>query len=240
MKRFIDTCRFADPWYFDLPPEMKCAWEYIWSSCDNAGVWQVNTKLADLQIGKKVDWPEFLKRCDGRIVEIPKGRWFVETFVRFQCGTLSENSRPHAVVIGLLRSHGLMKSDSIQIDYPIDYVRTIHSPQDKDKDQYKDKDQDQDTRTPAKISKDRGTIEEIKAFAIEIGQPESDGEACFHKWEGNGWVNGTAKIKDWRSTMRAWKSSGYLPSQKPVSRNGGKPAHAGEYPENIPCPIIQP
>ena len=58
------------------------------------------------------------------------------------------------------------------------------------------------------------TVDEAKAFAVEIGMPASDGESCFHKWEGNGWKNGTNKVKDWRATMRSWKSAGYLPSQK--------------------------
>lgn len=68
--------------------------------------------------------------------------------------------------------------------------------------------------------KDRGTIEEIKTFCIEIGLPASDGEACFHKWEGKGWKNGGDAIKCWRSTIRSWKTAGYLPSQK----NGQTPA----------------
>lgn len=224
MKRFIETTRFADPWYFELPPEMKCAWEYIWSSCDNAGVWNVNTRLADLQIGKKVDWKSFLKRCEGRVRELPNGKWFLTAFVAFQCGTLSENSRPHAVVIGLLRSHGLMKPDSLSIEYPCTIHSALDTDKDKDKDKDKAEDKDKDT-APPKISKDRGTLEEVKAFAVEIGQPESDGEACFHKWDGNGWTNGGAKIKDWKATIRAWKASGYLPSQKPMTpqRNGGRP-----------------
>jgi hypothetical protein len=68
-------------------------------------------------------------------------------------------------------------------------------------------------------SKARGTIEECVAFAVELKVPESDGEACFHKWEGNGWKNGQSVIKDWRATMRSWKSAGYLPSQKHANSN---------------------
>jgi hypothetical protein len=59
-----------------------------------------------------------------------------------------------------------------------------------------------------------GTLDELKAFAQEIGLPASDGEATFFKWEGNGWKNGNNSVKDWRSTMRSWKAAGYMPSQK--------------------------
>jgi hypothetical protein len=67
----------------------------------------------------------------------------------------------------------------------------------------------------------RGTIEEVCAFAVELGLPPSDGEACFYKWEGNGWKNGSSPIRDWRATIRSWKAAGYLPSQKV---NGSTPA----------------
>ena len=64
------------------------------------------------------------------------------------------------------------------------------------------------------ISKARGTIQDLRSFCVEIGLLASDGDSCFYKWEGNGWKNGTAAIKDWRMTIRSWKSAGYLPSQR--------------------------
>ena len=76
-------------------------------------------------------------------------------------------------------------------------------------------------------SKRKCTLDEAKAFALELGQPVSDGEACFHKWEGNGWKNGTNAIKDWKATMRSWKAAGYLPSQKSLfSMQPKKTKHA--------------
>lgn len=247
MKRFVDTARFADPWYFDLPPEMKCAWEFIWANCDNAGVWVVNQRLADVQIGKKVDWKDFLSKCAGKIVELPRNRWHICDFVAFQCGKLSPDSRPHAVVIGLLRNHGILAYDSLSIVYPDSLCHTLAGgvaatplDLDKDRDREKDKDQDRDT-APAKESriKSRGTLEECKAYAVEVDLPESDGEACFHKWDGNGWTNGGAPIKDWRATIRSWKASGYMPSQK-TPRNGAPKKPNGQYPENIQMPDLTP
>jgi len=79
-----------------------------------------------------------------------------------------------------------------------------------------------DTDTEAKEekkSKCKGTLDELKEFAKEIGLPESDGESCFFKWEGNGWKNGTNRVKDWKATMRSWKSAGYMPSQKQTGQN---------------------
>ena len=62
-------------------------------------------------------------------------------------------------------------------------------------------------------SKARGTLEELKAFCVEIGIPESDGEYFFHHWEGTGWKISKRPIKCWRSTIRSWKIAGHLPSQ---------------------------
>ena len=79
-------------------------------------------------------------------------------------------------------------------------------------------------------SKGTCTLEEAKAFAIELGLPETDGESCFHKWTGNGWMNGQNRVKDWKATIRSWHAAGYLPSQKggkPGAFNGQqKPKHA--------------
>lgn len=63
--------------------------------------------------------------------------------------------------------------------------------------------------------KAKGTLEDLKLFAVTIGLPESDGENCFHKWESTGWKG----ISDWRAKMRTWKLEGYHASQKmpPVS-----------------------
>jgi uncharacterized protein YdaU (DUF1376 family) len=58
------------------------------------------------------------------------------------------------------------------------------------------------------------TFDELKSFILAEGLPESDAIALFNKWEGNGWTNNGKTIKDWKATVRSWRSCGYLPSQK--------------------------
>lgn len=66
----------------------------------------------------------------------------------------------------------------------------------------------------------------VSDFCESIGLPRSDGEACYHKWQGNGWTNGGKPIKDWKATIRSWKAAGYMASQrnngvdKPSGGNG--------------------
>lgn len=76
----------------------------------------------------------------------------------------------------------------------------------------------------------RGSLEELKLFAVEIGQPESDGEAMFHHWEANGWRNGSSPSKNWMAGIRKWKSQGWLPSQK-LNPNSRAARDAREYPQ---------
>jgi hypothetical protein len=59
----------------------------------------------------------------------------------------------------------------------------------------------------------------ITEYCSSLGLPESDAEAVFAKWQGNGWTNRGQKIRDWKATIRSWKLQGYLPSQR-LSLNG--------------------
>lgn len=95
--------------------------------------------------------------------------------------------------------------------------------------------------TRKKENKSRGTESELKDFTASLGLPSSDGEACFLKWEGNGWTNKGEPVKCWKSTIRNWKLQGFLPSQKPPASDlFGKPQratrHANGYNEQIELP----
>ncbi len=79
--------------------------------------------------------------------------------------------------------------------------------------------------SPNKASKAKGTIEEMRLFAAEIGLPESDGENAFYKWESTGWKG----IADWKAKMRTWKMEGFHPSQKAQDSKQPKPKGANDY-----------
>lgn len=78
------------------------------------------------------------------------------------------------------------------------------------------------TLPPPKASKAKGSLEELKDYAEEIGLPASDGEYMFDHWTSNGWKNGSNTVKDWKAGMKKWKAQSWLPSQKPSQH--GKPA----------------
>ncbi len=70
------------------------------------------------------------------------------------------------------------------------------------------------------------SIEECRAYAVEIGQPPSDGEAFWRLKDENGWRNGSQPVRDWRKTMQRYKLQGFLASQKQHGRNGSQPGRA--------------
>lgn len=168
MKRFSDTKRFDEAWYGDLSIEHKIAYEYVWARADNAGVWSPNFKLGDFQIGKKIDWKGFPEKTGNRIQVLPSGLWVLVGFVEIQCGNLSAASRPHLVVIGMLRSYGLLKNDSLSIVYP----KGSDTLKDKDKEEYTDKDS---TPKGSPEGKQNGyavppCFESVEGFTVTLAQ----------------------------------------------------------------------
>ena len=132
MKRFTDTEKWSDPWFQDLPPELKLFWCYICDRCDNAGVWKPNFKLAAFTIGASID-PQAVGIAFGnRIETLPNGNWWIRKFIPFQCGELKKDCRPHQSIRTLLEQHG------------IPYAEGINTLQEKEKEKDREKDKDQD------------------------------------------------------------------------------------------------
>lgn len=92
----------------------------------------------------------------------------------------------------------------------------------------------------SKNERARGSLSDLKSYALEIGLPESDGEAMHDHWTANGWKNGQSPSKDWKAGMRKWKANGWHPSQKnapnkPAGTNGKAYTQRG-YTENLELP----
>ena len=82
---------FDDTWFQELPPEIKCLWFYICAKCDNAGVWKRNERLAEFQIGSKIDFDSVVEKLNAgkeRIRVLETGDWHLTDFIAFQIGNL--------------------------------------------------------------------------------------------------------------------------------------------------------
>lgn len=137
-KRFTDVDKWRDPWFMELPIEMKLLWLFLCDNCDNAGVWTANKRLAEIQIGAGVDWSLAVNLFEGRVNLLENGqKWHLRKFVAFQYPNgLNPKSPPQAAVIGQLRAHGLPADV-----YPTDTqgvgsvrVGTTHKEEDKETD----------------------------------------------------------------------------------------------------------
>ena len=97
-------------WFQQLSPEMKCLWLFLCENCDAAGVWETNFPLASFIIGTTIT-RESLAAFGDRLVELPSGRIWIESFIAFQYGKLSRECRPHQRVLEALEKHGIGYQD---------------------------------------------------------------------------------------------------------------------------------
>ncbi len=138
-KRFIDTEIFNDSWFMNLPPNSKLFFIYLITNCDQAGIIDLNNRLAEFQTGieglansLETIYKEFGEK---RIIHLSENYYFLPKFVKYQYPNgLSDNVKAQKSVIDKL------------IEFNIDPVtltkqlgNSYQTVQDKDKDKDKDK-----------------------------------------------------------------------------------------------------
>lgn len=124
-KRLTDSNKWDDPWYQELSPNHKLAWDYITSKCDSVGVWKPSERSLVFHINMPVDLKKFLAICGPeRIRLMPNGNWWIVKFCDFQYGELKEDSKSPTTqsYIRLLKKHTLW----------IGYTKGIYTPKEKE------------------------------------------------------------------------------------------------------------
>jgi uncharacterized phage protein (TIGR02220 family) len=106
MKRFTATEKWHKEWFMELPCRLKCFWTFICESCDPAGIWDPNWKLASMLIGEKVTEKD-LAVFGGRIERLDNGKLFIPSFIEFQYGKLSAACKPHTKALASLSKAGI-------------------------------------------------------------------------------------------------------------------------------------
>jgi hypothetical protein len=138
-RRYTAREKWDDVWFNQLSDSTKLAFFYICDVCDDAGVWEPNTHLANQRIGwvgrdPKPDWrsileelnrpavSEFAKPSDKTpmpvVMLLADGKWWLTKFIRFQQGLdggkkspeLNEQHWPHVPIFRSLRKHGLLET----------------------------------------------------------------------------------------------------------------------------------
>jgi len=105
--RFFDTELCEKEWYHNLTALERCFFrDVLLSKCDCVGVWIPNKPQVEYLIGA-FDFESFPDRCNGNIVILPDGKWWLVDFCDYQYGELTETCKPHKKYIALLRKYGL-------------------------------------------------------------------------------------------------------------------------------------
>ncbi len=105
MKRFTETTKWSNPWFQELSYQAKLLWFYIFDNCDNAGVWIVNKKLAEFQLGMTINWDATFKELSINIEFLSRDKLWIKSFISEQYRKLSQNCKGHDHIFELLNKH---------------------------------------------------------------------------------------------------------------------------------------
>lgn len=213
MKRFTETLKWQDPWFRRLSANAKMLWLYILDHADHIGLVEVDVEFVSQDCCMKIA-DKHIAELGDRLEKVSGCKYYMPKFIRFQYGSLSESCPAHKKVLQSIKNDSLF-CDSLGYHYPNARVsipyRTVQEEDRTGQEGNKTGEPEEKTQTG---SQPRGTLEELKAYALEIGLPASDGSFMFDHWSSNGWKNGENPSKDWKAGMRKWKTMCYLPSQK--------------------------
>ena len=140
-KRFTDTNKWDKLWFRKLPPAYKCLWDYLFTKCDHAGIYDVDLGLASFVIGHEFEEKKVLDIFKDQLQQIKPNKWFLRKFIQFQYGELSDQCKPHIAVIKRLNQ------------YNIKYAKGLETLKDKDK---------------VKVKVKKSVEERAKIFAKEV------------------------------------------------------------------------
>src|ERR1051325_380156 len=175
-KRFTATEKWDDAWFCHLPPIHKLIWIYLCDSCDAAGIWEVNKRLAEFKIAGETDaafaatinWDKFIELAGARVQPLHNGtHWRLIKFIPFQYPSgLSSFNKAHTPAFISLARHGI-SADSKTLGYsgktPISSIGDCT-----DKVLARSLEGSQDTDTDTDTEKDKETAppqnEEVKRF----------------------------------------------------------------------------
>ena len=96
-KRFTDSTKWNDDWFFNLTNEEKLAWIYILDTCDHAGIWKKNLRLLNFHTGSNFVEDDLKQVFAGKFIEV-KDKWFIINFIKFQYGNTFLTSNTKAVI----------------------------------------------------------------------------------------------------------------------------------------------
>lgn len=108
-KRFTDPNKWNDPWFCELSVEHKIVWTYLLDSCDHAGIWKVNIRMAKFMTGVNFEETPPASFAD-RVITNSSGYWFIPKFLTFQYGDNLNRGAAVKSAINEVVKHGFYKA----------------------------------------------------------------------------------------------------------------------------------
>lgn len=219
MHRYTLTEKWSDPWFSELKPHEKLVFMYVVDNCNNAGFYEINYRRMAFDMGfTEPKIKGALKGLARGLIEVSGWVW-VKNFLRVQKNdSLNPENNAHKQIINLIKDQIDRFKTNKKFPTFLELNEGLfrgslgpHNPSKRGPGIGTGKGTlSTNKSTNAKASNEKEVIEFCKSLKL----PSSDGSYLWNKWEGNGWENGGKKIKDWKATIRSWKSADYLPSQK--------------------------
>lgn len=198
-KRFTDSEKWSDPWFSDLSASDKLLFLYLLDSCDHAGMWKINMKLASFQLGFKYSLETVVEQLGNRIKVVNDDYLFIPKFINFQYPNgLNPNWSSTKSVISKLHKYNLLGTVGEQLD------NSMATPQDKDKDIDKVKDKVKDVVfTPPSLDEFiQYCIDKLPGINPEWTSDRSRRAATqrFETYVADDWKDGFGKqVKNWKT-----------------------------------------
>ena len=211
MKRLFDTAIIQQAWYMDLPPADKALWWELYAMMDNAGVFEINTRMIEVMFGEPVDAERIFTTFAPRIQQVPdhpnKGI-FVDYVAWANAGHLSAKSPSQRSIIARLEELGLTldalnalsrkRVNAPQRKASPSATRKASAPQ-------RNATQCATATTPQRMT--RPTLQEIESYIADHNY-SVDAQRFMDYYESNGWRVGRNPMKDWRAAVRTWQHKG--------------------------------
>lgn len=202
MKRFTETEKWRDPWFQKLDTQSRTLWLWLCDRVDNAGVVDICWPICNAETNG-VYSEDSMNALGSRVEKLETGKWWIPGFVHFQFGDLSENCKPHAYIIKLLKKHSL----SNRVPY-----RVSHTFKEKEQEQEQEKDKEKEGGPKSLSYSKKGEFKvpsliEVKHQFMMLELPESDAQAFFDNYEAKGWMMGSSPMNNLAAACRTWKTN---------------------------------
>lgn len=202
-KRFTIIEKWQDKWFSNLPIKFKILWLYILDTCDHAGIWESNLKLAGYFIGENYEEEDALSHLGQKIKVLSDSKWFVKKFIHHQYNCSIEGLNPeNNAHIGVLKKLSQYNIEGASKGLASGSIAT----KDKDKDKVKDKDKDNKslaTELP-KIDKPLSDVQKVvTVFKLVSGYPKED-----KSWDKMHFARYSKSAKSLIEFLGDWKSAG--------------------------------